>query len=126
MHAAVTYLTALGMDAVEAHEHDLTGYALEQLGQVPGVTVIGPLSNVDRGSAISFSVDGLHPHDVGQVLDNRGVAVRVGHHCAWPICRRFGVPATTRISPYIYNDESDIDSAAAGVVAAQDFFGVRP
>jgi cysteine desulfurase / selenocysteine lyase len=124
MHAAVDYLTALGMDAVGAHEHALTAYALEQLANLDGVTIIGPSSNVDRGSAISFTVAGLHPHDVGQVLDSRGVAVRVGHHCAWPTCRRFGVPATTRLSTYIYNDRSDIDAAVSGIIAAQEFFGV--
>jgi cysteine desulfurase/selenocysteine lyase len=125
MRAAVEYLTALGMDAVESHEHALTGYALDQLALVPGVTVIGPTENVNRGSAISFTVEGLHPHDVGQVLDNRGIAVRVGHHCAWPTCRRFRVPATTRLSTYIYNDRSDIDAAVSGIVAAQEFFGVK-
>ena len=125
MHAAVDYLNALGMDVVEAHEHALTGYALQQLASIPGVRVIGPNENVARGSAISFTVEGLHPHDVGQVLDNQGVAVRVGHHCAWPTCRRFGVPATTRLSTYIYNDRSDIDAAVSGIVAAQEFFGVK-
>ena len=123
-HAAVKYLTALGMEAVEAHEHSLTGYALDQLSRLSGVTVIGPSENIARGSAISFTVDGLHPHDVGQVLDSRGVAVRVGHHCAWPTCRRFDVPATTRLSTYIYNDQSDIDAAISGIIAAQEFFGV--
>ena len=125
MHAAVDYLRALGMDAVQAHEHELTGYALECLASLPGVSVIGPTTNVDRGSAISFTVNGLHPHDVGQVLDSRGVAVRVGHHCAWPTCRRFAVPATTRLSTYIYNDRGDIDAAIEGIVAAQEFFGVN-
>jgi cysteine desulfurase/selenocysteine lyase len=125
MRAAVDYLRALGMDAVQAHEHELTGYALERLASLPGVSVIGPTTNVDRGSAISFTVNGLHPHDVGQVLDSRGVAVRVGHHCAWPTCRRFGVPATTRLSTYIYNDRGDIDAAIEGIVAAQEFFGVN-
>lgn len=124
MRAAVEYLSALGMDAVAAHEHELTAYALDRLVALDGVTVIGPKDNVDRGSAISFTVDGLHPHDVGQVLDSRGVAVRVGHHCAWPTCRRFGVPATTRLSTYIYNDRSDIDAAVTGIIAAQEFFGV--
>jgi len=121
--AAVDYLEAIGMDEVRSHEQALTAYALDALSQVPGVRVIGPEEAVDRGSAISFVVDGLHPHDVGQVLDSRGVAVRVGHHCAWPTCRRFGVPATTRISPYLYNDESDIDAAVDGIRAAQAFFG---
>ncbi|MEE3017534.1 MAG: aminotransferase class V-fold PLP-dependent enzyme, partial [Actinomycetota bacterium] len=103
---------------------DLTVYALTTLSHMPGVRIIGPESMVDRGSAISFVVDGLHPHDVGQVLDDRGVAVRVGHHCAWPTCRRYGVPATTRLSTYLYNDTDDIDAAAAGIRAAQEFFGV--
>ena len=122
--AAVDYLNALGMDAVEAHEHVLTGYALEQLRNVPGVRIIGPQDDHARGSAVSFVVDGLHPHDVGQFLDDHGVAVRVGHHCAWPTCRRFDVPATTRLSTYIYNDTSDIDVAVDGIRAAQKFFGV--
>ena len=122
--AAVDYLDALGMDAVEAHEHVLTGYALEQLRNVPGVRIIGPQDDHARGSAVSFVVDGLHPHDVGQFLDDHGVAVRVGHHCAWPTCRRFDVPATTRLSTYIYNDTSDIDVAVDGIRAAQKFFGV--
>ena len=122
--AAVGYLEDLGMRNVQAHEHHLTAYALGALGDLPGVRVIGPQDTEDRGSAISFVVDGIHPHDVGQFLDDRGVAVRVGHHCAWPVCRRYGVPATTRISPYIYNDESDIDAAIDGIVAAQAFFGV--
>jgi cysteine desulfurase/selenocysteine lyase len=122
--AATRYLEALGMDAVAAHEHRLTGYALERLEQMRGVRIIGPRENVDRGSAISFVVDGLHPHDVGQFLDDRGVAVRVGHHCAWPTCRRYEVPATTRLSTYIYNDTADIDVAVDGIRAAQEFFGV--
>lgn len=122
--AAVDYLDALGMAAVAAHEHRLTGYALERFSSLRGVHVVGPADNVNRGGAVSIAVDGLHPHDVGQFLDDRGVAVRVGHHCAWPVCRRFGVAATTRISTYVYNDESDIDVAVAGVVAAQEFFGV--
>jgi cysteine desulfurase/selenocysteine lyase len=122
--AAVRYLEDVGMDSVAQHEHDLTGYALGRLIELPGVRIIGPTANVSRCSAISFVVDGIHPHDVGQILDDRGVAVRVGHHCAWPTCRRFDVPATTRISTYIYNDEADIDAAVDGIVAAQDFFGV--
>jgi cysteine desulfurase/selenocysteine lyase len=122
--AAIGYLEELGMERVAAHEHALAGYTLDRLAALRGVRVIGPTENVDRGSAVSFVVDGLHPHDVGQFLDDRGVAVRVGHHCAWPTCRRFGVPATTRISPYIYNDASDIDAAVEGILAAQTFFGV--
>jgi len=121
---AVRYLDGLGMDAVAAHEHMLTGYALDRLDEMRGVRIIGPRDNHERGSALSFVVEGLHPHDVGQFLDDRGVAVRVGHHCAWPTCRRFGVPATTRISTYIYNDTHDIDVAVEGIHAAQKFFGV--
>lgn len=123
LRAAVAYLTGLGMSSVQQHEEALTAYTLDRLAALPGVRIIGPTSAADRGSAISFVVDGIHPHDVGQFLDDRGVAVRVGHHCAWPVCRRFGVPATTRISPYIYNDEADIDIAVEGILAAQAFFG---
>ena len=122
--AAVRYLEDLGMEGVAAHEHLLTGVALERIGALRGVRIIGPRENVDRGGAVSFVVDGMHPHDVGQFLDDRGVAVRVGHHCAWPTCRRFSIPATTRLSTYVYNDESDIDIAVEGIVAAQKFFGV--
>lgn len=122
--AAVGYLERLGMDAVARHEHDLTVYALDRLLEMRGVRIIGPTDAKERGSAISFVVDGLHPHDVGQFLDDRGVAVRVGHHCAWPTCRRFDVPATTRLSTYIYNDTADIDVAMTGIRAAQEFFGV--
>jgi len=122
--AAARYLQDLGMPNVAAHEHDLTSYALSALVAVPGVRIIGPADDEDRGSAVSFVVDGLHPHDVGQFLDDLGVAVRVGHHCAWPTCRRFGVPATTRLSTYVYNDRADIDVAIEGILAAQKFFGV--
>ena len=124
LEAAVRYLDSVGIESIEQHESDLTAYALATLSQMPGLRIIGPESTVDRGSAISFVIDGLHPHDVGQVLDDRGVAVRVGHHCAWPTCRRYGVPATTRLSTYLYNDTDDIDAAAAGIRAAQEFFGV--
>ena len=126
LHAAVQYLSGLGMDRVEAHEHRLTEHLLGRLAELNGVRVIGPSTAVDRGGAVSFVVDGIHPHDVGQVLDDRGVAVRVGHHCAWPVCRRFGVPATTRASFYVYNDTDDLDALVEGIVAAQSFFGVAP
>jgi cysteine desulfurase/selenocysteine lyase len=123
--AACRYLTDLDMRAVAAHEHALTEYLLERLCQIDGVRVIGPTEPVDRGGAVSFVVDGIHPHDVGQVLDDRGVAVRVGHHCAWPVCRRYSVPATTRASVYVYNDTADLDALVTGIGAAQSFFGVR-
>ena len=121
--AACDYLERIGMAKVAEHEHALTSYALMRLEALPGVRIVGPSEPIDRGSAVSFTVAGLHPHDVGQVLDDRGVAVRVGHHCAWPVCRRYGVPATTRASFYIYNDTADVDALVAGVVAAQEFFG---
>jgi cysteine desulfurase/selenocysteine lyase len=122
--AAVEYLEKVGMPAIAAHEHALTERALEALAELPGVRVIGPTTAVDRGGAVSFTVDGVHPHDVGQVLDDGGVAVRVGHHCAWPTCRRYGVPATTRASFYLYNQPEEIDALVAGIRRAQTFFGV--
>jgi cysteine desulfurase/selenocysteine lyase len=124
LHAAVRYLSDLGMHRVQAHEQRLTEYLLGRLDEVGGVRVIGPTTTDDRGGAVSFAVDGIHPHDVGQVLDDRGVAVRVGHHCAWPVCRRYGVPATTRASFYVYNDLDDLDALVEGIVEAQRFFGV--
>ncbi|SDP36136.1 cysteine desulfurase [Klenkia soli] len=122
--AAADYLTALGMEAVQAHEEALTGYALEQLQAIPGVRVVGPADTVARGGAISFVVDGIHPHDVGQVLDDQGIAVRVGHHCAWPVVRRMGVPATTRATFYVHTGYDDVDALVEGVRHAQRFFGV--
>ena len=122
--AAVDYLNVIGMDRVAAHEHYLTGLALDGLSSLPGVRVIGPEDNVDRGGAISFVVDGVHPHDVGQVLDDQGVAVRTGHHCAWPVVRRYGIPATTRATFYLYNDEADIEALVDAVAYAQRFFKV--
>jgi cysteine desulfurase/selenocysteine lyase len=124
--AAVDYLSALGMDKVEEHELAITAYALEKLQEIPGVTVIGPVDTVARGGAVSFTVEGIHPHDVGQVLDDLGIAVRVGHHCAWPVVRRYGVPATTRATFYVHTGYDDIDALADGVREAQRFFGVAP
>ncbi|MEU6144855.1 cysteine desulfurase [Streptomyces sp. NPDC047081] len=121
--AAVEYLEALGMAEVAAYEEQLTARALELLGEVPGVRIVGPGDLTDRGSAVSFTVDGIHPHDVGQVLDERGVAVRVGHHCARPIVKRYGIPATTRASFYVYNTPDEVDALVAGVRAAQAYFG---
>lgn len=123
--AAVDYLRDLGMDAVAAHERELTGYLLSGLQDIAGVRIIGPADCVDRGGAVSFAVDSIHAHDVGQVLDDQGVAVRVGHHCAWPTCERFGVPATVRASLSVYNGRDDVDALIAAVRGAQTFFGVR-
>jgi cysteine desulfurase / selenocysteine lyase len=122
--AAVDYLNGLGMEAVFAHELALTGAALDGLAQVPGVRIIGPRDLSERGGAVSFVVDGVHAHDVGQVLDDRGVAVRVGHHCAWPLHRRFGVAATVRATFAVYNTPDEVAALVDGVHAARDFFGV--
>lgn len=123
--AACDYLADVGMDRVAAHEAELTRHALDRLSQEPGVRVVGPRDDRDRGSAISFELEGVHPHDVGQLLDDRGIAVRVGHHCAWPGCRAMGVPATTRMSPYIYNDVADIDAFVDGLDHVRTVFGSR-
>jgi cysteine desulfurase / selenocysteine lyase len=121
--AAVDYLSELGMPAVHAHEQALTAYLLEGLGAVPGLRVIGPQDMTARGGAVSFVLNGIHPHDVGQFLDEYGVAVRVGHHCARPACLRYGVPATSRASLYLYTDTSDIDALIAGLERVRSFFG---
>jgi cysteine desulfurase/selenocysteine lyase len=123
--AAVAYLQRIGMPEVHEHGQRLTAATLAGLQAIDGVRIIGPGTTVDRGAAVSFVVDGVHPHDVGQVLDDEGIAVRVGHHCAWPTCRRFGVPATTRASFHIYNDLDDVEALLAGVERVQRFFGVR-
>ncbi|SNR50901.1 cysteine desulfurase / selenocysteine lyase [Haloechinothrix alba] len=122
--AAVDYLSAIGMDRIAAHEHALTEAAVTELDAIDGVRIIGPTEVVDRGGAVSFVVDGVHPHDAGQVLDSLGLAVRVGHHCAWPLHRRMGVPATVRASFYLYNELSEVERLARGVREAQRFFGV--
>jgi cysteine desulfurase/selenocysteine lyase len=122
--AAIRYLEELGMDNIAKHEHELTSYALEKFKDLAGVKVIGPNSNVDRGSVISFTMDGIHPHDVGQVLDQYGIAVRTGHHCAWPLMKKLGLVGTTRASFYIYNDESDVDSLISAIGEAKKYFKV--
>ncbi|KAA0023574.1 cysteine desulfurase [Antrihabitans cavernicola] len=124
--AAVRYLEAIGMDVVAAHEHALVSAALEGLGAIEGVRIIGPTENVERGGAVAFVVDGIHAHDLGQILDDEGVAIRVGHHCAWPLHRRFGVAATARASFAIYNTVDEVDALVAAVRKAQQFFGVTP
>ncbi|GAA5173771.1 cysteine desulfurase [Pseudonocardia eucalypti] len=121
--AAVDYLNELGMAEVAAHERELTEAALTGLAGVEGVRIVGPTDLVDRGGAVSFVVDGIHAHDVGQVLDDRGVAVRVGHHCAWPLHRRFRTAATVRASFHVYNTPAEVDALVEGVRAAQKFFG---
>lgn len=122
--AAVKYLQDIGMEAVAQHEHLLVTAALEGLAGLDGVRIVGPTDGVDRGSAVSFLVDGIHAHDLGQVLDDDGVAVRVGHHCAWPMHQRFGIAATARASFALYNTLDEVDALIAGIRRAQDFFGV--
>jgi cysteine desulfurase/selenocysteine lyase len=120
---AVDYLADIGMAAVAEHEHRLTAYLLDRLGTVEGLKIIGPPTTVDRGGIVSFTLGRLHPHDVGQVLDEQGIAVRVGHHCARPVCVRYGVPATTRASLHLYSTTAEIDALVAGVEHVRRFFG---
>jgi len=123
--AAVDYLSALGMGNVAAHEESLTAHALDTLREMPGVRILGPDTTKDRGGAVAFEVDGVHPHDVGQVLDELGIAVRTGHHCAWPLHRALGVQASTRATFYVYNTHAEVEELAEGIRYAQRFFGVR-
>src|SRR6185436_18744008 len=120
--AAVDYLSGIGMQAIAWHEKELTTYALEALQTVPGLRIFGPRVPVGRGGTISFDLDGIHPHDVGQVLDTEGVEVRVGHHCARPVCVRFGVPAMTRASFYIYTTTDEIDALVRGLQTVRKVF----
>ncbi len=121
--AAVDYLSAIGMEAVAAHERALIERAVERLDAIDGLRIVGPRTAEDRGGAVSFVVDGVHAHDLGQVLDDDGVAIRVGHHCAWPLHRRFGIAATARASLAVYNTAEEIDSLVASVQHAREFFG---
>ena len=121
--AAVRYLSALGMDKVAKHEAELTAYALERLQTIEGLRIVGPTDAAHRGSALSFVVEGIHPHDLGQVVDDQGVCIRVGHHCAWPVHTCMGVQATARASFHIYNELSEVDALVAAIAKAQEFFG---
>ncbi len=121
--AAIDYVSAIGMDNIQAHEDELTRYALKAFAAVPGLKVIGPTSPEDRGATIAFTVKGIHPHDVSQLLDEQGIAVRAGHHCARPVCVRYGIPATTRASFGIYTTTAEIDALVAGLVRVQEMFG---
>jgi cysteine desulfurase/selenocysteine lyase len=121
--AAVEYLDGLGIQAVAAAERRLAAYALDQLAQVDGLEIFGPGGTEQRGGQISFVLDGVHPHDVSQVLDAEGIAVRAGHHCAKPLMRRFGVQATTRASLYLYNTTGEVDALVAALAKARSFFG---
>jgi cysteine desulfurase/selenocysteine lyase len=120
--AAVDYLSHIGMEAIHRHEQAITAYALEGLRTVPGVTVLGPLDVGERGGAVSFELEGVHPHDVAQVLDSRGVAVRAGHHCAKPAHARFGVQSSTRLSSYLYTTPAEIDALVEGLEYTRSYF----
>jgi len=122
--AAVEYLSHLGMDAVHAHEQAVTGHLLEGLGTLSGVHVLGPADAASRGGAVAFEVDGVHPHDVAQLLDSRGIAVRAGHHCAKPAHARFGVQSSTRASSYLYTTPAEIDALVEGIRYTQKYFKV--
>lgn len=122
--AAVDFLTEIGMEHVRDHEHALIDYAMAQLQSIPGLRIVGPTDASQRGGVISFTVEGIHPHDLGQVLDEHGVSIRVGHHCAWPIHRSLGVRATARASFYLYNTTAEVDRLVSAIRAAKEFFGV--
>ena len=123
--AALTYLESIGMQKIFDHEKTLTASLLSKLSEIESLKVIGPKEMVDRGGAVSFIVDGIHPHDLGQYLDSKGIAVRTGHHCAWPLTRKLGVAATTRASLYLYNTEEDLDELVSGVRGAISYFGSK-
>ena len=121
--AGIKYLQSIGLENVHEHEKALTGYLLNELSKIPGIAVVGPTDISLRGGTVSFTVEAIHPHDLGQYLDSAGIAVRTGHHCAWPLTRALGVPATTRASLYLYNDNSDIDALIAAIKDAKKYFG---
>ncbi len=120
--AAVDYLTKIGMDAIAAHEHAITEYALERLEEIPGVKVFGPSAD-KKGGVAAFTLEGVHPHDVAQILDRDGIAVRAGHHCAQPLHEKFGIPATSRASFYLYNTKDEVDLLVDGIYKVKQMFG---
>ena len=121
--AALNYLMQIGMDNIYQHEQELGSYLLKRLQEIPDLNLVGPLEMNDRGAVASFTLGEIHPHDLGQYLDSQGIAVRTGHHCAWPLTRKLGVQATTRASLYLYNDEQDVDALIEGILGAQKYFG---
>lgn len=121
--AALDYLSDIGMAEIYEHEQELGAYLLKRLQEVPQLKLVGPHEMVDRGAVASFTLGEIHPHDLGQFLDAQGIAVRTGHHCAWPLTRKLGVQATTRASLYLYNDEADVDALIDGILGAQKYFG---
>ena len=124
LSAAIDYLNQIGMHSIAQHEQDLTAYLLKGIISISGVKVVGPVDMKDRGGVVSFTVDGVHPHDVGQVLDQYGIAVRTGHHCAWPLMRKLNLVGTTRASLYLYNSKSDVDSLLESIEKVKSYFKV--
>ena len=124
LSAAIDYISEIGMDKVAQHEQDLTKQLISGLQNISGVQVIGPVDMKDRGGVVSFTVDGVHPHDVGQYLDQFGIAVRTGHHCAWPLMRRLNLVGTTRASFHLYNDENEVKVLLDTVSKIKDYFKV--
>ncbi|MDP2624496.1 MAG: cysteine desulfurase [Actinomycetota bacterium] len=122
--AAVDYLSAIGMDAVRQHEIEITRYALEKLSEIPQLTIYGPMDPAQRGAAVSFTLGDIHPHDLATILDQEGVAIRAGHHCAKPLMRVLGLAATARASFYVYNVPEEVDTLVAGLHEARRIFGV--
>ena len=125
LSAAVDYLNVIGMKNVAEHEQELTKQLLDGISEISGVNVIGPKDMKDRGGVVSFTVDGVHPHDVGQVLDQYGIAVRTGHHCAWPLMKRLNLVGTTRASFHLYNDSEDVNDLLASIKKVKEYFKVR-
>ena len=117
--AAVDYLSQLGMEAVRAHEHEITNYALERVAEIPGVTIYGPTDASVRGGVVTFNVDKIHPHDLATLLDQEGVAIRAGHHCAQPLHQRLGLPATARASFYVYSQPHEVDALVEAIYKAK-------
>jgi len=124
LDAAIAYLERIGMDNVRAHERELTAYALERLPEVEGITLYGPPDPDQRGGVVSFALEGIHPHDVAELLGREGVCVRAGHHCAQPLMRRLGVPATARASFHVYNTQEDVDRLVTALQNARKVFGL--
>jgi cysteine desulfurase / selenocysteine lyase len=122
--AAIDYLSYIGLERIHAHEQAITGYLLDGLASVSGVKVLGPLDPAERGGAVAFELDGVHPHDVAQLLDSSGIAVRAGHHCAKPAHKRFGVQSSTRASSYLYTTPAEIDALIEGLEYTKDYFKV--
>jgi cysteine desulfurase/selenocysteine lyase len=121
LHAALDYVARVGMDKIESHEQEIITYALERLVEIPGVRVLGPEAKY-KGAVAAFIVDGIHPHDVAQVLDEAGIAVRAGHHCAMPLHEKFNIPATTRASFYLYNSLKEVDLLIDGIYMVKKYF----